>query len=302
LHDHWVNAPAKLSGNQALHPLSATVFYGVVLLLVPLAYFTVFRITRDTTVTDDLIAAVCNAAPLAILIPAAQAVLTRFVIGGWPWAQLFAHVPLSIGFSLLWYWLVMVAYGVSQGTVMEFRVERFFPTSAASWQLIQGITVYGLIASLTVSWVRQPLYIFSLPPRADERRPGVSRYFIRQGEEIHPIEIGDIVSITGADDYAEVATTKGKHLVRMTLGDFERALDGKRFSRVHRSRIVNVDRIERAEPAGAGRMLLHMQNGDDPDEPHRGQAFAGADFVNLGARPVHPRCMSFHRFSYRARS
>jgi len=74
--------------------------------------------------------------------------------------------------------------------------------------------------------------------------------------------VAAIVSITGADDYAEVATLHGKHLVRLTLAEFEKALDGARFIRVHRSRIVNVDRVSRAEPAGGGRMLLHMENGE----------------------------------------
>jgi DNA-binding LytR/AlgR family response regulator len=48
----------------------------------------------------------------------------------------------------------------------------------------------------------------------------------------------------------------------MTLADFENVLGPKSFIRVHRSWIVNVDRIARAEPAGGGRMLLHMENGE----------------------------------------
>ena len=44
--------------------------------------------------------------------------------------------------------------------------------------------------------------------------------------------------------------------------DSEAALDGDTFIRVHRSRIVNANRILRAEPAGGGRMLLHMENGE----------------------------------------
>jgi DNA-binding LytR/AlgR family response regulator len=48
----------------------------------------------------------------------------------------------------------------------------------------------------------------------------------------------------------------------MTLAEFEKSLDPAQFIRVHRSRIVNVDRIERAEPAGGGRLLLHMQDGE----------------------------------------
>lgn len=68
--------------------------------------------------------------------------------------------------------------------------------------------------------------------------------------------------MSGRVRFLAVATTSGRHLVRMTLGDFEQALQSVRFIRVHRSHIVNVARIERAEPAGGGRMLLHMDNGE----------------------------------------
>jgi len=77
-----------------------------------------------------------------------------------------------------------------------------------------------------------------------------------------PVDVDAIVSIAGADDYAEVRTLDGSHLVRLTLAEFEKSLDPALFIRVHRSRIVNVDRIARAEPAGGGRLLLHMEDGE----------------------------------------
>ena len=101
-----------------------------------------------------------------------------------------------------------------------------------------------------------------LDERSEESKPGLSRYFIRSRDEIQPIDVDSIVSIAGADDYAEVTTVDGKHLVRMTLAEFEKSLDPARFIRIHRSRIVNVDRISRAEPAGGGRLLLHMEDGE----------------------------------------
>jgi len=88
------------------------------------------------------------------------------------------------------------------------------------------------------------------------------RYLTRIGDEIVPINVCEIVSITGAQDYAEVATLAGRHLVRMSLSEFERRLDPSRFVRVHRSTIVNFDHFARAEPAGNGRMLAHMVTGD----------------------------------------
>jgi DNA-binding LytR/AlgR family response regulator len=94
--------------------------------------------------------------------------------------------------------------------------------------------------------------------RADRGR---SRYFVRIGEELRPIDMDAVVSIAGADDYAEVRTLSGKHLVRVTLAEFARSLDPAKYVRIHRSWIVNIHRIASAEPAGGGRLLLHMETG-----------------------------------------
>ena len=91
---------------------------------------------------------------------------------------------------------------------------------------------------------------------------GHSRYFVRIGDELRPLDIDAVVSIAGADDYAEVRTLSGKHLVRVTLAEFARSLDPAKYVRVHRSWIVNGDRFARAEPAGGGRLLLHMETGE----------------------------------------
>ena len=47
----------------------------------------------------------------------------------------------------------------------------------------------------------------------------------------------------------------------VTLAEFAKSLDPAKYVRVHRSWIVNTDRIARAEPAGGGRLLLHMETG-----------------------------------------
>lgn len=99
-------------------------------------------------------------------------------------------------------------------------------------------------------------------PETDARTDtGLSRYFVRIGEELRPLDIDTVVSIGGADDYAEVRTLGGKHLVRVTLAEFAKSLDPAKYVRVHRSWIVNTHRIARAESAGGGRLLLHMETG-----------------------------------------
>ena len=251
-------APASQLSPQAFNAIAAA--------LVFFAYVAVFRVTSDHGLGDNIISSVTNMVPLLLLAAAARAVLLKHVIGRPPFRQLAAHVAMAVLFSLLLYWLLMVLIGVRNGdSPLQFRVEPFFPSPAAAWQLLQGLTLYGLVAAITYLQAQPLLPRFVVEPdapAAEPSEPGLSRYFIRRGEDILPVEVSQIVSISGADDYAEVATLTGKHLVRMTLAEFEAALEGGRFIRVHRSRIVNVDRIQRAEPAGGGRMLLHMENGE----------------------------------------
>lgn len=93
--------------------------------------------------------------------------------------------------------------------------------------------------------------------------PPLERYLTKSGEEMVPVSVRDIVTIAGAQDYAEVTTLAGKHLVRLSLAEFERRLDRDRFVRVHRSTIINLDRLRRVEPAGSGRMIAHMADGSE---------------------------------------
>jgi two-component system, LytTR family, response regulator len=246
--------------------LGERTFWAVAALLVFFTYSIVFFLTGSSGVTESAKSSLRNLAPLVLLTLAVRPLLTGVVARLRPMAALGAHIVLAGAFSFLWYWLLMVLIGLSLGdTFTEFAVRAFFPGPAVAWQLLQGITVYALVAALTYLRAEPELPSFVVaagPERSGNTDQSLSRYFIRQGEDIHPLDVSQIVSITGADDYAEVATVAGRHLVRMTLADFEKALEGGSFIRVHRSRIVNVDRIIRAEPAGGGRMLLHMENGE----------------------------------------
>ena len=72
------------------------------------------------------------------------------------------------------------------------------------------------------------------------------RLFVRdrRGRVIH-VPLSEITHLVGADDYVEVHAGNSSYLVDITLTEFERRLDPKRFCRVHRSAIVNLDQIVR---------------------------------------------------------
>ncbi|MEL6541332.1 MAG: LytTR family DNA-binding domain-containing protein [Pseudomonadota bacterium] len=253
---------------QKAQRLSDRAFDALMLALVFVAYLVVFAIVRrQTTAAELVLSSLNNLAPLVPLTLAVRAVIRRWLIGAPILRQAFGHVVLAVVFSVGWHWLILILFGMrTGGSLTDFTVSAFFPEPALAWQLLQGATLYALVASFTYQRAQPELPRFLETgeeewPRT-ETEPSLKRYFIRRGEEIQPIDTSQIISIVGADDYAEVTTPEGQHLVRATLAKFETSLDPEQFLRVHRSRIVNVHKIDRAEPAGDGRMILHMENGE----------------------------------------
>jgi two-component system, LytTR family, response regulator len=230
--------------------------------LVFAAYELALSIGHDSSLVDALPGSIANTIPAVLFGLIVYRVIRIGLVGRRTPVQVVGHAFLCAAYALLSYWLLIVLLGAVSGiSVIQFQVEPF-PIRASVWQLLQNATTYGIIAVLAYRGTASPEVTLVLGNEDEQARPGRSRYFIRSGDEIQPVEVNSIVSITGADDYAEVGTLDGRHLVRMTLADFEKTLDPAQFIRVHRSRIVNVDRIARAEPAGGGRLLLHMQDGD----------------------------------------
>jgi len=70
------------------------------------------------------------------------------------------------------------------------------------------------------------------------------RLFVRdrRGRLVH-LSVSEITRLVGADDYVEIHAGKASYLVNVTLAEFERRLDPAHFCRVHRSVIVNLDKI-----------------------------------------------------------
>lgn len=233
--------------------------------LVLAAYTATLVVARDEGLGHGLAGGAANAVPTMLFGVGAYLLIARYLVGRSLLRQVAGHAVIGAAFCLLTYWLTIVLLGAFGAmSAVEFDVRPFI-RRAAAWQTLQNATVYALIATIAHLRARAPVAVILAGPDsavAEDSKPALARYFIRDGDELLPIDVDTIVSISGADDYAEVATTDGRHLVRMTLAELEQALDPARFIRVHRSRIVNVGRIARAEPAGGGRLLLHMEDGE----------------------------------------
>ena len=222
--------------------------------LYTLVFFATTRIAFGYAILD----AAANVAPLAMLAAVLRTVIARWVIPQSVGVQAAQHAGLAVAFSVTWYALTIVLLSFVHG-VLDARWTIYpFSGLAFTWQSFQGLILYGLIAA-TCYAIRGSR---AAAPVTIVQAPELTRYLVRSDEGLWPIDVGEIVTITGAQDYAEVATASGHHLVRMSLGEFEKRLDRSRFLRVHRSAIINFHRLVRTEPAGGGRMLAHMTTGD----------------------------------------
>ena len=63
------------------------------------------------------------------------------------------------------------------------------------------------------------------------------------------------------DDYVALSTEGKKHLKQQTISSLETALDPQRFLRIHRSIIVNADRITELQPWFRGDYLVILKDG-----------------------------------------
>jgi two-component system, LytTR family, response regulator len=95
-----------------------------------------------------------------------------------------------------------------------------------------------------------------LPPR---ERPPV-RLAIKNRGQLLFLNVADIDWIEAAGYYACVHVAAETHIIRRTLSDLERDLGAEKFIRIHRSIIVNLDRIRGLELQAGGDYEVVLQS------------------------------------------
>ena len=91
--------------------------------------------------------------------------------------------------------------------------------------------------------------------------PGSERLAIRSGDRVLYLRIADIDWIEAADDLVRLHVGKTVHEHRATMTQIEQRLPPSRFIRIHRSTIVNVDRIREFQPWFQGDWILVLADG-----------------------------------------
>ena len=87
------------------------------------------------------------------------------------------------------------------------------------------------------------------------------RIVVRDDEDYRIVKVADVDAFEAAGNYVRIALPDATYLIRGTLTEYERTLDPRAFARIHRSTIVNVDRIDRVTPQLHGDFTVTLDGG-----------------------------------------
>jgi two-component system, LytTR family, response regulator len=84
---------------------------------------------------------------------------------------------------------------------------------------------------------------------------------IKDRGQIFRVDVDTIERIDAAGDYMCIYTGDNTLILRETMKDLERRLDPRRFQRIHRSTIVNLDLVKQVKPHTNGECFLVLDSG-----------------------------------------
>ena len=98
-----------------------------------------------------------------------------------------------------------------------------------------------------------------------EDAPSASRFEklinIKDQGQIFRVDVDSIERIDAAGDYMCIYTGGETLVLRQTMKDMEKRLDPRKFQRVHRSSIVNLDLVRQVKPHTNGECFLVLESG-----------------------------------------
>ncbi|HEY7005349.1 MAG TPA: LytTR family DNA-binding domain-containing protein [Sphingomicrobium sp.] len=183
-------------------------------------------------------------------------IVRRWPIDGSSWrSRIPLYVVLGVAVAFLKETIYVLVGNYFRPGVFDLETilsEDFSTELLISWSLI------GLVhAAAYYRWWRESR------PRSDEvavTGNTISQVPVRGRNGNIMLPVGEIEVITSEGNYARLETQAGSYLIRHTLSGFEGRLD-KRFLRIHRRTIINVDHITGFERRGRGEYKIQMRSG-----------------------------------------
>jgi two-component system LytT family response regulator len=105
----------------------------------------------------------------------------------------------------------------------------------------------------------RPLPVELAAARPPAERP--QRIVVKDGTRVHVIPLDKLDYVEAQDDYVALHSGGKSHLKQQSITSLEAALDPARFVRIHRSAIVNLERVARIEPYGKESRIAILHDG-----------------------------------------
>jgi len=96
-----------------------------------------------------------------------------------------------------------------------------------------------------------------------ENRKTADRLVVKSAGRVYFVRVEEIDWIEAAGNYVKLHAGKDEHLLRESMSGLEARLDPKRFLRIHRSTIVNAERIRELQPAFHGDYAVILRDGTE---------------------------------------
>jgi hypothetical protein len=184
------------------------------------------------------------------------------------------HIAGSIGFTAL-----HVAGLLALRKLSYAAIGRDYPVgdlvAVFGYEYLKDVRTYALVLLAVLGWrflllrmqgearvldpAEPPAGAPPTPQPAAAQRP--ERFLVRKLRKEFLVAANDIEWLQAQGNYLGLRVNGHDYLLRSTLSDFLEQLDSVRFTRVHRSWAVNLDRIAEIEPLDTGDARLKMKDG-----------------------------------------
>ena len=92
-------------------------------------------------------------------------------------------------------------------------------------------------------------------------RSHVKRLAVRSAGKTVFVDAEEVDWIEAAENYVELHTPRGTHLLHVTMNALEKSLDPEKFLRIHRSIIINLSRIKNLQSGTHGEYIITLRDG-----------------------------------------
>lgn len=89
----------------------------------------------------------------------------------------------------------------------------------------------------------------------------LERLVVKDGTRVYVIPVAKLDYAEAQDDYVALSTEGKKHLKQQTISSLETALDPQQFLRIHRSYIVNLEKVTKIEPYSKDQYVVVLASG-----------------------------------------